>query len=75
MAPGYIDQSMSVGNPLQWPRYLIGADVSISMVKGGVITGLATNPKGEPMVGVPVHATLASSGPLPCSAFLAERHI
>ena len=61
-APGYIDQSMSLGNPLQWPRYLIGADVSISMVKGGVITGLVTNPKGEPMVGVPVHATLASSG-------------
>ena len=61
-APGYIDQSMSVANPLQWPRYLIGSDVSISMIKGGVITGLVTNPKGEPIVGVPVHATLASAG-------------
>ncbi len=61
-APGYIDQSMSLGNPLQWPRYLIGSDVSITMIKGGVITGLVTNPKGEPMVGVPVHATPASSG-------------
>ena len=60
-APGYIDQSMSLGNPLQWPRYLIGSDVSINMIKGGVITGLVTNSKGEPMVGVPVHATSASS--------------
>jgi hypothetical protein len=62
MAPGYIDQSMSIGNPLQWPRYLIGSDVSITMIKGGVITGLVTNPKGEPVVGVPVHAILASPG-------------
>ena len=60
-APGYIDQSMSLGNPLQWPRYLIGSDVSINMIKGGVITGLVTNSKGEPVVGVPVHATLANS--------------
>ena len=60
-APGYIDQSMSLGNPLQWPRYLIGSDVSVSMIKGGVITGLVTNQKGEPVVGVPVHATPVSS--------------
>jgi hypothetical protein len=61
-APGYIDQSMSFGTPLQWPRYLIGSDVNISMIKGGVITGQVTNSKGEPLVGVPVHATLASPG-------------
>jgi hypothetical protein len=60
-APGYIDQSMGLGNPLEWPRHLIGSDVNIRMIRGGVITGLVTNPKGEPMVGVPVHATLASS--------------
>lgn len=61
-APGYIDQSMALGNPLQWPRYLIGSDVSINMVKGGVITGLVTNSKGDPIVGVPVQATSASPG-------------
>jgi hypothetical protein len=61
-APGYIDQSMSIGNPLQWPRYLIGSDVNISMIKGGVITGLVTNSKGEPMVATPVHAVPVSAG-------------
>ena len=59
-APGYVDQSMSLGNPLEWPRHLIGSDVNINMIKGGVITGLVTNSKGEPVVGVPVHATRAS---------------
>src|SRR5207244_3165062 len=61
MAPGYIDQSMALGNPLQWPRHLIGSNVSINMIRGGVITGLLTNPKGEPMVGVPVHSTMTSN--------------
>ena len=61
MAPGYIDQSMALGNPLQWPRHLIGSNVSINMIRGGVITGLVTNPKGEPMVGVPVHSTMTSN--------------
>jgi hypothetical protein len=60
-APGYIDQSMALGNPLQWPRHLIGSNVNISMIRGGVITGLVTNPKGEPMVGVPVHATITNT--------------
>ena len=45
-APGYIDQSMSVGDPIDWPRYLIGANVRVNMIKGGVITGLVTNAEG-----------------------------
>jgi hypothetical protein len=61
-APGYIDQSTSL-EPSQWPRYLIGAQVKITMIKGGVITGLVTNAKGEPMVGIPVHTTM-TNGPL-----------
>ena len=60
-APGYIDQSMTLGSPLQWPRHLIGSSVNVSMIRGGVITGLVTNPKGEPLVGVPVNATAVSS--------------
>jgi hypothetical protein len=70
MAPGYIDQSMALGNPLQWPRHLIGSHVNISMVRGGVITGSVTNSKGEPIVGVPVRATLASSQVAPTLAFM-----
>jgi hypothetical protein len=57
-APGYIDQTMSLGDASQWPRYLIGSNVRITLIRGGVITGLVTNAKGEPVVGVPVHATL-----------------
>jgi carboxypeptidase family protein len=62
-APGYIDQSMSLGDATQWPRHLIGANVRITMIRGGVITGLVTNAKGEPIVGVPVHATLQNAQP------------
>ena len=64
-APGYIDQSMSQGGPSQWPRYLIGAQLKVTMIKGGVITGSVTNSKGDPVVGVPVSASLA--GDLPVS--------
>jgi hypothetical protein len=55
-APGYVDEAMSMGDPSDWPRHLIGAQLKIRMIKGGVITGKVTNSKGDPMVGVPVHA-------------------
>jgi len=55
-APGYIDEAMSTGDPNDWPRHLIGAQLKIKMIKGGVITGKVTNSKGDPIVGVPVHA-------------------
>ncbi|HEY3580067.1 MAG TPA: carboxypeptidase-like regulatory domain-containing protein, partial [Pyrinomonadaceae bacterium] len=56
MAPGYIDEAMSTGDPNDWPRHLIGTQLKIKLIKGGVITGKVTNAKGEPIVGVPVHA-------------------
>jgi hypothetical protein len=56
IAPGYIDEAMSTGDPNDWPRHLIGAQLKIKMIKGGVITGKVTNSKGDPIVGVPVHA-------------------
>jgi hypothetical protein len=59
-APGYIDQSMLSADPSQWPRHLIGAQLKITMIKGGVITGTVMNSKGEPVVGVPVSASLAN---------------
>ena len=55
-APGYIDEAMSTGDPNDWPRHLVGAQLKIRMIKGGVITGKVTNSKGDPIVGVPVHA-------------------
>jgi hypothetical protein len=60
-APGYIDQTMSLGDTTKWPRHLIGSSVRVTMIKGGVITGLVTNAKGEPVVGVPVHATMVNA--------------
>lgn len=56
MAPGYIDEAMSTGDPNDWPRHLIGSQLKIKMIKGGVITGKVTNSKGDPIVGVPVQA-------------------
>ena len=61
-APGYIDPSFST-EPSQWPHHLTGAEVVITLIKGGVITGTVTNSKGEAVVGVPVHATLANGPP------------
>lgn len=58
-APGYIDESIAVGEINQIPRHLIGADLKIRLVKGGVITGTVTNSKGEGLVGVPVRAAPA----------------
>lgn len=59
-APGYVDPYIATGLLRQWPRYLIGSQVKITMVKGGVITGTVTNSKGDPVVGVPVRAILAN---------------
>ena len=64
VAPGYIDEAMSTGDPNDWPRHLIGTQLKIKMIKGGVITGKVTNAKGEPIVGVPVHA-MALNNPSP----------
>lgn len=69
-APGYVDQSMSLGDPTEWPRHLIGSNARITMTRGGVITGLVTNAKGEPVVGVPVHATIMNAAPSITSFFL-----
>ena len=55
VAPGYIDESLT-GDSTQWPRHLIGAQLKITLIKGGVITGKVTTSKGDPIVGIPVHA-------------------
>jgi hypothetical protein len=68
-APGYIDEATSLGDASQWPRHLLGSNVRITMIRGGVITGLVTNAKGEPIVGVPVHATLTNGAPSMTSFF------
>ncbi|HKO99420.1 MAG TPA: carboxypeptidase-like regulatory domain-containing protein [Pyrinomonadaceae bacterium] len=56
VAPGYVDESVVVAELSQLPRYLIGSEVKIRLVKGGVITGTVTNSRGEPLVGISVRA-------------------
>lgn len=56
-APGYIDETMTTGDPSELPRYLIGSRLKITMIKGGVVTGVVTDSKGQPVVGVPVIAS------------------
>jgi hypothetical protein len=60
-APGYVVQSPTTGDPGRGPRHMVGAQLKITMSKGGVITGVVTNSNGEPVVGVPVQASLASA--------------
>ena len=66
VAPGYIDEAISTGDPNDWPRHLIGEQLKIKMIKGGVITGKVTNSKGDTIVGVPVHAVALNN---PSSSF------
>jgi hypothetical protein len=71
IAPGYVDQSIA-GNPSQWPRHLIGSNVRLTMTRGGVITGTVTNLKGEPVVSVPVNATVTGSKASSLSSFFSQ---
>jgi carboxypeptidase family protein len=69
-APGYVDEAITTSDPSEWPRHLIGAQLKIRMIKGGVITGKVTNSKGDPIVGVPVHALAVNNQPSSPTDFL-----
>ena len=65
-APGYVQESAAVSVATAEPDgpveavtqtyYRIGDDVTIWLVKGGVITGQVLNPAGDPVIGVRVSA-------------------
>jgi hypothetical protein len=65
-APGYVQESAAVSVPGVEPNapaevvtqtyYRIGDDVTIWLVKGGVITGRVLDPAGDPVIGVRVSA-------------------
>jgi len=69
-APGYIDEAMTIGDPTELPRHLIGSRLKITMIKGGVVTGTVTDSKGQPVVGVSVIASVPG-GTAPFSSFMA----
>ncbi len=51
-APGYVTAT----NPNGRKYYRIGDEVTLTMMKGGVITGMVKNAAGDPVVGVQVSA-------------------
>ncbi|MGH9837340.1 MAG: carboxypeptidase regulatory-like domain-containing protein [Blastocatellia bacterium] len=50
--PGYV----TLSNSSEPPRYRVGDHATITLIKGGVITGRVTDEFGELATGVPVHA-------------------
>lgn len=54
-APGYVLPS----EPTARRRYRLGDSVTLTLIKGGVITGAVTTPTGEPVVGIAVQAIRA----------------
>ena len=56
MAPGYVAASGLIDQDGKPIYYRPGDQVTIRMIKGGVITGKVTDAHGQPVVQVPVHA-------------------
>lgn len=57
-APGYITEPQAP-NTASW--YRPGDTASFTLTKGGVITGTIKNPNGEPVVAIPVRATMVKN--------------
>jgi hypothetical protein len=55
---GYVQRPVSISERKDGGYHRIGANVTITMIKGGAITGRVTNAIGEPMIGVQVNAAM-----------------
>jgi hypothetical protein len=51
-AKSYVPGPVPVGERQDGGYYRVGDNVTITMIKGGVITGRVTNATGEPLIGV-----------------------
>src|SRR5262245_30041803 len=56
---GYVPGPVPVGARQDSGYHRIGANVTITMIKGGAITGRVTSAMGEPLIGVQVNAAMA----------------
>src|SRR5262245_2761245 len=56
---GYVPSPIPVSEWQDGGYHRIGANVTITMIKGGAITGRVTNAMGEPVIGVQVNAAMA----------------
>ena len=59
-AKSYVPSPIPVSERQDSGYHRIGANVTITMIKGGAITGRVTNAMGEPLIGVQVNAAMAS---------------
>src|SRR5262245_30546128 len=57
-AKSYVPGPVPVGERQDGGYYRVGDNVTITMIKGGVITGRVTNATGEPLIGVRVNAVM-----------------
>lgn len=57
-AKSYVPGPVPVGERQDGGYYRVGDNVTITMIKGGVITGSVTNATGEPLIGVRVNAVM-----------------
>src|SRR5262245_41763246 len=55
---GYVPRSIPVNERQDGGYHRIGANVTLTMVKGGVITGRVTNSIGEPLISLQVNAMM-----------------
>jgi hypothetical protein len=73
-APGFIDENLATADMSEWPRHFPGAQVTVRMVKGGVITGTIKDQKGDPVVGVNVRALQIGDQQSLMARFSGESH-
>jgi len=57
-AKSYVLGPVPAGERQDGGYYRVGDNVTITMIKGGVITGRVTNANGEPLIGVQVNAAM-----------------
>ncbi len=59
---GYVSRPVPVGERQDGGYHRVGDNVTITLMKGGVITGRVTNATGEPLIGVKVNAVMVRDG-------------
>jgi hypothetical protein len=58
-AKGYVQRPIPISERQDGGYHRVGASITITMIKGGVITGRVTNAIGESLIGVQVNAAMA----------------
>src|SRR5215813_6582880 len=56
---GYVQRPVPIGERQDGGYHRVGANVTVTMIKGGAITGRVTNAMGEPVISVRVNAAMA----------------